>query len=309
MGARGIGHIAYLTRIAPPRVGVVLNVGTAHVGEFGSREAIATAKGELVRGAAAPTASPSSTPTTPRCARWPRAPARAVVLVGRGRRRRRPRRRRRRSTPAGARLHRRRAAGRAARSRLGLVGEHHVGNALAVARGRRRARPVARRRRRRARVRAGRPAAGGWRSPSAPTASRSSTTPTTPTPTRCGPRSRRSSGWGEGRRTWAVLGHDARARRRVRGAARARSARRSARAASTGSSSSARRRAASRDGAAAADGTWAPETSGCVADADAAEALLRAELRPGDVVLFKSSRDAGLRLLGDRLAGPREEQA
>ncbi|RAG32699.1 UDP-N-acetylmuramoyl-tripeptide--D-alanyl-D-alanine ligase, partial [Burkholderia multivorans] len=27
MGARGIGHIAYLTRIAPPRIGVVLNVG------------------------------------------------------------------------------------------------------------------------------------------------------------------------------------------------------------------------------------------------------------------------------------------
>ena len=37
--------------------------------------------------------------------------------------------------------------------------------------------------------------------------------------------------------------------------------------------------------------------------------LLRDELRPGDVVLFKSSRDAGLRLLGDRLAGPREEHA
>jgi UDP-N-acetylmuramoyl-tripeptide--D-alanyl-D-alanine ligase len=46
--ARGIGHIAFLTSIAPPRIGVVLNVGTAHVGEFGSREAIATAKGELV---------------------------------------------------------------------------------------------------------------------------------------------------------------------------------------------------------------------------------------------------------------------
>ena len=44
-----------------------------------------------------------------------------------------------------------------------------------------------------------------------------------------------------------------------------------------------------------------------VADADAAEALLDAELVAGDVVLFKSSRDAGLRLLGDRLAGPREE--
>ncbi|XRQ02834.1 UDP-N-acetylmuramoyl-tripeptide--D-alanyl-D-alanine ligase [Actinomadura welshii] len=48
MGARGIGHIAYLTGIAPPDVGVVLNVGTAHVGEFGSRENIALAKGEIV---------------------------------------------------------------------------------------------------------------------------------------------------------------------------------------------------------------------------------------------------------------------
>src|SRR6478672_8707978 len=46
--ARGIGHIRALTRIASPRIGVVLNVGSAHLGEFGSREAIATAKGELV---------------------------------------------------------------------------------------------------------------------------------------------------------------------------------------------------------------------------------------------------------------------
>jgi UDP-N-acetylmuramoyl-tripeptide--D-alanyl-D-alanine ligase len=48
MGARGIGHIAYLCGIAPPDVAVVLNVGHAHVGEFGGREAIARAKGELV---------------------------------------------------------------------------------------------------------------------------------------------------------------------------------------------------------------------------------------------------------------------
>ena len=48
MGARGIGHIAELCRIAPPDVAAVLNVGTAHLGEFGSREAIAEAKGELV---------------------------------------------------------------------------------------------------------------------------------------------------------------------------------------------------------------------------------------------------------------------
>ena len=47
MGARGIGHIKYLTTIAPPRIGVVLNVGSAHLGEFGSVEAIAEAKGEL----------------------------------------------------------------------------------------------------------------------------------------------------------------------------------------------------------------------------------------------------------------------
>jgi UDP-N-acetylmuramoyl-tripeptide--D-alanyl-D-alanine ligase len=48
MGARGIGHIRYLCSIAPPDVGVVLNVGQAHVGEFGGKEAIAQAKGELV---------------------------------------------------------------------------------------------------------------------------------------------------------------------------------------------------------------------------------------------------------------------
>ncbi len=48
MGARGIGHIAYLCRIAPPDVALVLNVGVAHVGEFGDRPAIAQAKGELV---------------------------------------------------------------------------------------------------------------------------------------------------------------------------------------------------------------------------------------------------------------------
>jgi UDP-N-acetylmuramoyl-tripeptide--D-alanyl-D-alanine ligase len=48
MGARGIGHIRHLTEIAPPSVGVVLNVGTAHLGEFGTREVIAQAKGELI---------------------------------------------------------------------------------------------------------------------------------------------------------------------------------------------------------------------------------------------------------------------
>lgn len=48
MSARNIGHIAQLANIAPPHIGVVLNVGSAHLGEFGSRENIAKAKGELV---------------------------------------------------------------------------------------------------------------------------------------------------------------------------------------------------------------------------------------------------------------------
>ena len=48
MGARGIGHIRYLTDIARPSIAAVLNVGAAHIGEFGSVEGTARAKGELV---------------------------------------------------------------------------------------------------------------------------------------------------------------------------------------------------------------------------------------------------------------------
>ena len=48
MGARGVGHLAELCAIAPPDISLVLNVGRAHIGEFGSREQIAVAKGELV---------------------------------------------------------------------------------------------------------------------------------------------------------------------------------------------------------------------------------------------------------------------
>jgi len=52
MGARHMGDIALLTSFAPPDVSIVLNVGHAHIGEFGSRDAIATAKGEIVQGLA-----------------------------------------------------------------------------------------------------------------------------------------------------------------------------------------------------------------------------------------------------------------
>ncbi len=47
LSARHPGNIAALAAIAPPAIGVVLNVGTAHLGEFGSREAIAKTKSEL----------------------------------------------------------------------------------------------------------------------------------------------------------------------------------------------------------------------------------------------------------------------
>ncbi len=49
MGMRGEGHIDYLARIARPHVGVIVNIGSAHLGMLGSREGIARAKGELVR--------------------------------------------------------------------------------------------------------------------------------------------------------------------------------------------------------------------------------------------------------------------
>jgi UDP-N-acetylmuramoyl-tripeptide--D-alanyl-D-alanine ligase len=49
MGARHVGDIAYLATLTPPTLGIVLNVGSAHVGEFGSREVTAEAKSELVQ--------------------------------------------------------------------------------------------------------------------------------------------------------------------------------------------------------------------------------------------------------------------
>jgi len=48
MGARHVGDIAKLTKVAVPDVGVVLVVGRAHLGEFGSVEALAKTKAELV---------------------------------------------------------------------------------------------------------------------------------------------------------------------------------------------------------------------------------------------------------------------
>ena len=130
MGARGIGHVEYLTRMAPPRIGVVLNVGTAHVGEFGGRAAIATAKSELVAAlpsdglavlnADDPAVRAMSAVTTARVVLVGEADdadvrAGDVVLDDGGRASFTV------HTPSAT-----RAVG------LGLVGRHHVGNALSV---------------------------------------------------------------------------------------------------------------------------------------------------------------------------------
>jgi UDP-N-acetylmuramoyl-tripeptide--D-alanyl-D-alanine ligase len=48
MGARHLGDIAKLVEMAKPNIGMVLRVGTAHIGEFGSAEAVAQTKSEMI---------------------------------------------------------------------------------------------------------------------------------------------------------------------------------------------------------------------------------------------------------------------
>jgi UDP-N-acetylmuramoyl-tripeptide--D-alanyl-D-alanine ligase len=52
MGMRGLGEIERLSLCAKPSVAVITNIGTAHIGRLGSREAIATAKCEITAGLA-----------------------------------------------------------------------------------------------------------------------------------------------------------------------------------------------------------------------------------------------------------------
>ncbi|NBE83754.1 UDP-N-acetylmuramoyl-tripeptide--D-alanyl-D-alanine ligase [Micromonospora rubida] len=130
-GARGVGHVRYLCEVVPPRISVVLNVGVAHLGEFGSVENIALAKGELVEALPAdglavlnaddPLVEAMAGRTRARVVRYGEAAhadvrAEDVTLDGRGRA----------SytlvTPEGS-----------APVRLGLTGRHQVSNSLAAA--------------------------------------------------------------------------------------------------------------------------------------------------------------------------------
>ncbi len=118
--ARGLGHIAFLTGIVRPDVSIVLNVGSAHLGEFGSSEAIAVAKGELVE-ALAPGGRAVLGPGPLTAGMAPRAPEGATVQVV--------------PTPVGLMID---TGGRASfevdgeRVHLRLVGEHQAANAMAV---------------------------------------------------------------------------------------------------------------------------------------------------------------------------------
>ena len=305
MGARGIGHVAYLARMAPPRVGVVLNVGTAHVGEFGSREAIATAKSELP--AALPREGLAVLNADDAAVRAMASVTVArVVLVGEAEDA--DVRATDVSLDAGGRASFTVHAPQGSRVvHLGMVGRHHVGNALAVVAvatelgmtlesvcaALESARPVSR-----------------WRME---VVERADGVTLVNDAYNANPDSMRAAlgaleRMGEGRRTWAVLG----TMLELGDESEALHAEVGAEVVAHGvdelvvvGPAAAALAAGARDAGPASGptGTHVRE----VPDADTAEALLDAELAPGDVVLFKSSRDAGLRLLGDRLAGTREE--
>jgi UDP-N-acetylmuramoyl-tripeptide--D-alanyl-D-alanine ligase len=78
--ARGVGHIRYLCGIARPDIAIVLNVGDAHLGEFGSRDAIAAAKGELVEALSADGTAVLNADDAPVAAMSSRTSARVVTF-------------------------------------------------------------------------------------------------------------------------------------------------------------------------------------------------------------------------------------
>ena len=133
LSARGRGHIAALCAIAQPRIGVVLNVGSAHLGEFGSADAIAAAKGELVE--ALPAGADGGVAVLnaddPRVAAMAARTRARVVPVGLGAAA--LVRAEDVTLDAGRARFRLVAPQGAADVALRLVGAHHVGNALAAA--------------------------------------------------------------------------------------------------------------------------------------------------------------------------------
>jgi len=306
LSARGAGHIAALCRVAQPRIGVVLNVGRAHLGEFGSPEAIAAAKGELVEALPAwldgaggvavlnaddPAVAAMASRTRARVVSVGRSPGADVradadgVVLDAGRARFRL------VVDHGA-------AQGTAEVALRLVGAHHVGNALAAAAvalecG---ATPEGV-----AAALSGAAPASRWRMevtdlPDGVTVINDAYN-ANPESMRAALQALASVGSGPSglrsghcsRRTWAVLGRMAELGEQS-AAAHAETA-----------------AVAAELGVAELVTIAAPEYGAgrAVADVAAALDLLHAELEPGDVVLVKASRAAGLDRLADALLGGR----
>ncbi|MEU4686672.1 UDP-N-acetylmuramoyl-tripeptide--D-alanyl-D-alanine ligase [Streptomyces xinghaiensis] len=299
MGARGKGHIRYLAELTPPRIGVVLNVGTAHVGEFGGKEQIAEAKGELPE--ALPPAAEgglavlnADDPLVRAMAARTRA---RTVLFGESAEAD-VRAEDVRLTDTGQPAFTLRTPTGCSAVTLRLYGEHHVSNALAAA-------AVAHE--------LGMPAdeiatalseAGQlsrWRME---VTERPDGVTVVNDAYNANPDSVRAAlralvAMGKGRRTWAVLGemaelgeeslaeHDAVGRLAVRLNV--------SKLVAVGG-----REAAWLDMGAKNEGSWGEE-SVHVSDARAAVDLMRRELRPGDVVLVKASRSVGLERVAQEL--------
>ena len=316
--ARGIGHITYLTGIARPRIGVVLNVGSAHLGEFGSRAAIATAKGELVEAlpAAAEGGIAVLNADDPAVAAMATRTAARVVLVGTTSRAAvraediTVDRLGRASftlitppagTPTANPIDTPNGATPSSRFPVGLQvsGEHQVGNALAAAAVALQcglsATKIA------DTLSAARPASR-WRME---VTERADGVVIVNDAYNANPESMRAAlktlaVMAEGRRSWAVLGpmgelgetsvaeHDALGRLAVRLNINVLIA--------VGAQARPIARGAAHEGSYNGEAVW-------VADRAEAADLLRPQLRDGDVVLVKASRAAGLELLAAELAG------
>ena len=302
LSARGPGHIAHLAEIAPPRIGVVLNVGSAHVGEFGSREGIAKTKGELVEALPEDGVAVLNLDDPLVAAMASRTKAR-VVFVGETASAQvraenitlddEARASFRLVTPAGE-----------ADVKLPLHGEHHVGNALSAAAVAlelgatpaeiaTRLSALERRSARRMEV---------VTRPDGVTVLNDSFN-ANPESMRAGLKALAAMTRESGRRSWAVLGvmgelgadavtaHDEIGRLVVR--------LNIAKLVVIGPEAAAMHQGAHQEG------SWGEEST-LVPDVEAAVALLHDQLRPGDVVLVKASKAAGLWRVAEALLEPRE---
>ncbi|MGW0762040.1 UDP-N-acetylmuramoyl-tripeptide--D-alanyl-D-alanine ligase [Streptomyces sp. NPDC002814] len=298
MGARGIGHIRYLTDLTPPKIGLVLNVGTAHIGEFGGREQIAQAKGELVEALPEDGAAILNADDPLVRAMASRTKAKVILFGESGEAD--VRAENVRLTDSGQPAFLLRTPSGASEVTMRLYGEHHVSNALAAA-------AVAHELGMSAEEIATALSEAGslsrWRME---VTERPDGVTVVNDAYNANPESMRAAlralaAMGKGRRTWAVLGkmaelgdealaeHDAVGRLAVRLNV--------SKLVAVGG-----REASWLQLGAYNEGSWGEE-SVHVSDAQAAIDLLRSELRPGDVVLVKASRSVGLESVAQALVG------